>query len=159
MRWVAAILCAILPATSSSKPKSDEGQQIRHVGLVLGWDVSCALGSDRSRFTSCDLTYKSGDMTVSVGVARSVTYTVTKWCGRDAHYPGWSSNGWIDQTAALNGLVTDVYNAAQSVRQCASVRCVKHSEPDVETFENLKSLLLMIRTFPPSPENRGMFAQ
>lgn len=139
---------AVAPATENRPPS-------RHIGQVLGWEVECAMRADAQEITSCGLLLKDGNISVLVGVDRSVGYTVSKDCGRPHRY--WIRTGHIGAENDITLLLTDVVIAARFDRKAGNDVCIKQSVTSSTAFENLKTLLMMLRTFPPSPENRGMW--
>ncbi len=127
----------------------------RHIGIVLGWDVNCAMRADGKAITSCGLMLQEGNLKVLVGVDRSVSYTVSKDCGHPHNY--WLRTGPIEGGGDLSFLLADVATAAQFDGKIRDDTCTKQSAPVAGAFENLKTALMMLRTFPASPENKGIW--
>lgn len=142
-------------AVAGNANAEDRPSLRRHVGSVLGWDVQCMMLANNQAMASCGLTFQEGNIEVFVGVGRSVTYTVTKGCGQPHSY--WTRAGSIGEKDDLSILLADVVNAAHFDGKIGSGTCTPQKVPLASSFESLETLLMMLRTFPPSPENKGMW--
>lgn len=147
---LASILLFGTPAQTTEKTPPS-----RHIGVVLGWDVKCAMRADNKAMTSCGLLLKEGDLQVLVGVDRGVNYSVTKDCGHPHAY--WSRSGAIGIDADLSTLLQDVETASEFDGQIMGYTCSKHAAPAAQIFTNLITVLMLIRPFPPSSENKGIW--
>ena len=141
--------------TAAAAPAAEEGPPSRRIGPVLGWDVECAMRADDQAITSCGLLLKEGNLKILVGVDRSINHTVSKDCGHPHNY--WVRRGRISGKADITLLLNDVVIGARFDGKAGNDICVKQSVPSSIAFENLRTVLMMLRTFPPSPENKGMW--
>jgi len=153
VRLVFIAMC--LFAVAGTAKAEDRPPLRRHVGSVLGWDVQCTMRASNQAMASCGLNFREGNIEVIVGVGRSVVYTVTKDCGQPHSY--WRRAGSIRENDDLSILLTDVVKAARFDERILDSSCVAQKVPSAASFENLETLLMILRTFPPSPENKGMW--
>ena len=141
----------VLSALAVAAPQQTQSPPSRDVGLVLGWDVHCAMTRDGKGIASCGFTHKKGNLRIGVYVGRSVTYSVGKDCvGREF---GYTKSGSMENNTELSTLLTDV----ASVARFSGGSCVSQPIPESKAFTDLETLLMMVRPFPPTPENKGLF--
>lgn len=147
--FASILLIGASAQTAETRPPS------RHIGLVLGWDVNCAMRADNKVMTSCGLLFKEANLQILVGIDRAVNYSVTKECGHPHAY--WVRSGAIGSDADLSRLLHDVETASEFDGQIMGYTCSKQAVPAVQIFANLITALMLIRPFPPSPENKGIW--
>jgi hypothetical protein len=123
----------------------------RGLGQVLGWAVSCNLSKDEEVFVSCGLLRFEGDLKAQVSIGRNVSYRLAKHCERRGVVTTFSREGVMrHEPLDLSAFRRDLEAVAL---QTNSQGCRTQTIPTQDYYDALKRILMLMRTFPPSPEN------
>jgi hypothetical protein len=102
------------------------------------------------------MTWRGSGIEVFAGVGRSRTYYVSKPCGKsDGQYN--QRSGSIPDDNDLRTLAHDVVEVAEFDGEAGGAKCRKTGTPSAKDIKHLETLLMMLRTFPAVPENKGMW--
>lgn len=149
------MLTAALLISSFTAPYKAALAESRDLGEILGWKVRCAIRDDSNAIKSCGATLIHGNIQILVGTDKTRTYTVSKGCGHPHAY--WLGTGSIDAERDISLLRMAVSKAAEFDGYRLQSKCEKQSTPPNQVFGDLRTLMMLMRTFPASPEDKGIW--